>query len=293
MAKIKFVTDSAADIPAQLAQAHGIEVLPFPIILEDRQIRDGIDYNRQDFLHLLNGLERIPSHAQLTAYQLEECFLRAYREGYDALIYTSINSKGSSTYSNALQARDAVQKRCPGFDIRVIDSRSYSFDYGYPVLQAAKLAGEMALGVDQAVHLIQDWLQRSVILFAPYQLRFARASGRIPVIAAVAGTALGIRPIMSFPDGEARVLAKPRGDKHAVATMLRLAAEGMEPGSPYLIIRGIDPAHNREMEQACVNAFQSPPAMSYDVGGVIAINAGPDLIGIIYRSRRERNGGSK
>ena len=285
MAKIKFITDSAADIPQNHVEALGITVLPFPIILEDREIHDAVDYTRTEFLHLLDGLDKIPTHAQLTPFQFEECFTQAQAEGFDAAIYVSINSKGSNTYNNAVQARAAYLAEHPDFDIRIIDSRSYTYNIGYPVVEAAKRAAEGGLTVDEAEALIRDWLDHAVILFAPYDLRFARKSGRVPVAAAVVGTALGIRPIMSFPDGDSKVLAKPRGDKNVVSTMVKMAQEDMEPDSPYLIIHAISPEHNRELSEACRAAFGYDPAEEFVIGGVVAVNAGPNLVGIIYRSK--------
>lgn len=41
MEKIKFITDSASDIPEEEARAYGIEVLPIPIAI------DGKDYHER------------------------------------------------------------------------------------------------------------------------------------------------------------------------------------------------------------------------------------------------------
>ena len=41
---------------------------------------------------------------------------------------------------------------------------------------------------------------------------------------------------MSFPNGDSKVLAKPRGDKNVIPAMMKMMKEDMEPGSPYLVI---------------------------------------------------------
>ena len=80
MSRIKFVTDSAADIPAQLRQELEIQVLPFPIAAGDREYRDGVDMPPQEFYKLLLSLPQIPTHAQLTGYVFQQCFEQSLAE---------------------------------------------------------------------------------------------------------------------------------------------------------------------------------------------------------------------
>ena len=135
MAKIKFLTDSAADIPQHYVDELGIEVIHFPIALADREILDGVDYTQQEFYALLDGVDKIPTHAQITPFQFEEAFASAFEAGYDALIYTCINFKGSATGGNALQAKKTFFADHPEaagkFQIEVLDSKNYTYSYGY------------------------------------------------------------------------------------------------------------------------------------------------------------------
>ncbi len=289
MAKIKFLTDSAADIPQNYVDQYGIQVIPFPIALEDREILDGVDYSREEFYTLLNSLDKIPTHAQLNTYLFEEQYTSAWQEGYDAIIYTCINFKGSNTGNNALQAKDLFFQEHPEaegkFEIHVIDSKTYTYTYGYAVVEAAKRAQAEEITAQQAVDQIQDWLDHAKILFTMYDLKFARKSGRVSAAAAIMGGAMGIRPIMSFPNGESKVLAKPRGDKNVIPNIIKMMKEDMEPGSPYLVIHAAQMDHNEEISNACREAFGYPPAEEFLIGGVIAINAGSNLVGVVYRTK--------
>ena len=53
MARIKFTTDSAADIPAPLREELDIQVLPFPIAMGDREYSDGFDFTPEEFYDML------------------------------------------------------------------------------------------------------------------------------------------------------------------------------------------------------------------------------------------------
>ena len=111
--KIKFVTDSASDIPRSLREELDILVLPFPIAMGAREYQDGVDFTATEFYDMLLAAPQIPTHAQLTPFVFSQCFEEAFRQGYTDLIYTSINSKGSATHQNALQAREEFYEDRP------------------------------------------------------------------------------------------------------------------------------------------------------------------------------------
>ena len=221
MASIKFLIDSSADIPADLLEGTGIEVLHFPIVVDGREYFDGQDFTPQEFYQILARAKAIPTHSQLTPFFFVEQYEKAFSEGCDELIYTSINSKGSATNQNANQAIDMFFEEHPEardkLRITVIDSKTYTMAYGYIVLEAAKAVKNGATA-DEAIAMIRDWLDHVRVLFTPYDLKYAKKSGRISAAAAVLGDALGIHPIMSFPNGDSKVLAKVRGLKNEGAS---------------------------------------------------------------------------
>lgn len=286
MPYIKFVTDSAADIPSALQQKLNIQVLPFSIVMNDQEYQDGIDFQPQDFYRELLAAPQIPTHSQLTPIVFEQLYAAALDEGVTDLIYVAINSKGSSTYENAVMTRKAFLAEHPGcgMNIHVLDSKTYTMCYGYAVVLGAQKAKDGA-GVEEVLATVQDWLDHVGLVFAPYDLKFAKKSGRVSAAAAFLGEALGLKPLMTFLDGESTVLSKVRGEKGVIPAQIAKMREDMAPGSPYLCIFGSGTEHNEELDAACQEAFGYPCALRYYIGGVIAINAGPNLVGIIYRKK--------
>lgn len=290
MAKIKFLTDSAADIPAEQLAGLDIQVLPFPIIMGDKEYADGVDFTAQEFYAMLEQTETIPTHSQITAFQFAELYAQLLEQGYTDIIYTSINAKGSATYSNAVQAKTLLLEDHPEaegmLNIYVIDSKCYTYAYGYAVVQGAKLA-QAGKSVEEIVAYIQDWVDHVRILFAPYNLRFAKKSGRVPAAAAFLGDALGLKPIMTFPNGNSETLSKARGEKNLIPAILKIMKEEIEDGSPYFVIDAEKEDKNLAMQQAAEAAMGRPCDVHYYIGGVIAINGGPNLTGVIYRKKGE------
>ena len=286
MAGIKITTDSAADIPVELQRELDIQVLPFPIAMGDREYADGVDFTPDQFYKALLAAPQIPTHAQLNPYQFTQLFEGAWKAGYSHLIHVSINSKGSATYGNALQARDEFYEDHPEardtFSISLLDSRTYTMCYGWAVIQGARM-GASGAPAEEVLDFLRDWLDHARILFTPLDLRFAKKSGRISAAAAFVGEALGLKPIMTFEGGESKILSKVRGEKSVIANMVALCKENRRPGTPYLLIRGNNLEQADKLLQACRAELGEDPALEYPIGGVISINAGPNLVGLVYR----------
>ncbi|MBR4098562.1 MAG: DegV family protein [Clostridium sp.] len=288
MAYIKMVTDSAADISAQLQKELEIQVLPFPIATEDREYRDGVDLAPEEFYRVLTAAANIPTHSQLTPFQFEECYEQAYEAGYTDLIYTAINGKGSATYTNSVQARQTFYEEHPEakekFKIHLIDSGTYSMAYGWAVMEGAKMAAK-GVAVEKILAAMKDWIEHTRILVVPLDLRFAKKSGRISAAAAFMGEALGLKPIVTFEDGESKIIAKVRGEKNVVPSMLDICKKKRKKGTPYFVAYGNNHEAGGRLLGASIQELGEQPSEEFYLGGVITINVGPNVIGIIYREK--------
>ena len=101
-------------------------------------------------------------------------------------------------------------------NIHIIDSKTYSMAYGMPVIRAAQMVKEGAT-VEEILSEINDWLENVGVLFVPLNLKFVKKSGRVSAAAAFVGDALGLKPIITFEDGDSKVLNKIRGAFTCVA----------------------------------------------------------------------------
>ena len=59
--------------------------------------------------------------------------------------------------------------------------------------------------------------------------------------------------------------------------------EDPEGGTPYLVIEGNNREQAARLEEEAAKSLGAPADMTYSIGGVVAINAGPNLIGLVYR----------
>lgn len=285
MQKIKFITDSASDISEQDERSLGIQVIPFPVTFGDRTLLSRVDFSNEEFYEMLEAAPEIPTTSQITVYQYGEVFEAAYRDGYDGVINTTINSEGSGTYNSACLAAQMFFESHPEargkFAIHNLDGQSYTCGYGYAVVEGARRAREGA-SVEEVLAFMNDWLENCVVYFVPYTLKYAGKSGRIPSAAAFVGELVGLKPVMRLHDHVIVTNDKVRGEKKIIPAVAAKAKADIRPGSPYIVIYGMRADEGEAMERALVDALGYPPAGRTQIGAAIAINAGPRVVGAAF-----------
>lgn len=289
MSKIKFITDSASDITKEYAEKYNIDVQGFPITVGDKSFRDG-DISNEEYYDLIDASADLPVHSQLTAFEFGELFEKYADEGYEDIFYISINAHGSATYQNACSARDNYFSEHPDMAdklrIRVLDSTSYSGTYGYPVIEAAKMA-EAGKSADEIEKYLADWFQVCEVYLAAYTLRYVKKSGRISAAAAFAGELLGLKPVILLKGEGTKVVAKPRGEQNVIPKLADVTCERIEKGSPYIIIGGRDLARAEELAKVLTKRLGYPPVdIRFRVGGAIAANSGPDIVAAAFKAKK-------
>lgn len=290
MEKIKFLTDSGSDITLEQENAHeNLSVLNFRVTLGDLDFVSRIEMTTQQFYEALASTEDLPKTAQLTVFEFEDAYEKAYNEGYTHILVTLINSEGSATFGNSVAAKNRFFEDHPDakgkLEIVNIDSRSYTGGYGYPVLEAVKMAEE-GKSFAEIVSYVQDVIDHLVIFFAPYSLKYARKSGRIPGAVAVVGEALGIKPVMRIYDHEIVNDVKVRGEKNLIPKIAERTMSEIVPGSPYNIVYGSVEEDAKAMAAEMTRLAGYPPVGFYQINPIVASHSGPHVVGVIFRSTK-------
>ena len=287
MQKIRIGTDSTADIPRSFCEELNISVLPLTILAGEKEYRDGVDIAPEDFYRILDESAQLPASSQVAAVSYQELYEETWKEGYTDLIQVTVNSKGSGTYQAAVLSRDLFDEEHPEakeqLAIHLIDSRTYSMGYGISVIEGARMIRDGATA-EQVIAHIEEWLRHTRPVFVPLNLRCVKKSGRISPAAAFVGDALGLKPIITFEDGEAKIMDKARGERKAIATLVETCLRERRPGTNYALVHGKNEESFARLKEACAQALDQPPIAEYPVGCVIAINTGSDMVGILYRT---------
>ena len=286
MSKLKIITDSASDITFAEEAAYAIRVIPFPIALGGKSYLSRVDFDNQGFYALMNQYpDDLPTTSQVTPFQFQEIIEEEVEQGHSELIFLLINSKGSATYSNAVLARgtyfDEHPEQVGKVKISVLDSRGYSSLYGYLAVEAAKMAmaGE---GLETVEAYLTQALEKRMIYFGIYSLKYAGKSGRIPSAAAFLGDKLGLKPVMKIFDHEITTAAKARGEQRLISSLVELVARDIAPGTPYQLIYGSVVEDLDKLRLAMTQKLGYGPTGVYQIGAAIAANAGPRAVGVSF-----------
>ena len=290
MGKIQIMTDSASDISYADEKKYNISVIPFPITLGDKTYTSRVDFDNQQFFDLMAQYDEIPKTAQITPFQFQEIYLQQARAGVTELVLVLINSKGSSTYDNSVQAIELFYEEYPEYrdvlHIHSFDGMGYNALYGSPVVHAAQMCAEGA-SLEEILNYLTEILPRRQVYFGIYDLKYAAKSGRIPTAAAFLGTALNMKPVMNIFDRSITTAAKCRGERKLVEKVAEMSIAAMEPGTPYEIVYGNDLTCMEELRRLMVQQLGYEPAAVYQIGAAVAANSGPRVVGAAFTRKKE------
>lgn len=287
MEKIKIATDSTADIPKSFCEELNISVLPLTVLAGEKEYRDGVDITPAEFYKIIDASKQLPVSSQVASVLYSELFEETWKAGYTDLIQVTLNSKGSGTYQSAVLSRELFYEEHPEakgkLAIHIIDSKTYSMAYGIGVIEGAQLV-QTGASVREVIAHMEDWLEHTRPVFVPLNLRCVKKSGRISPAAAFVGDAIGLKPLITFEDGEAKIIDKARGERKALSALMERCRKERRPGTNYAIVYGSNAEALDHLKEACAQIMDRPPIAEYPVGCVISINTGPNMIGILYRT---------
>lgn len=214
------VTDSTATLPAEVAAARGIAVVPLQVVIGATVLEEGTAGGATPELVAAALKEWTPvSTSRPTPSAFLEVYEQAARDGATAVISIHLSGDISGTVESAeLAARDA--------SIRVItiDSRQVGVAIGFAALAAADVldAGGTA---DEAADAARARAAASSSLFYVDTLEYLRRGGRIGAAAALFGGALAVKPLLQIAEGKVATLEKVRTAARALGRLEELAVQ--------------------------------------------------------------------
>lgn len=291
MAKIKFISDSAADIPKAYAQEKNIDILPFHVYLkphegEVQEYFDGVDITSDEVFAFMEENKGNVSTSQVTAFTIEEYFRElAAKNEYDTYIFTCISSAGSPTYNNVKIALKNLEADGIHLDVRLIDSKFYTICYYYALKEGIE-AYERGASADEVVKIIEDCCYSNNIFLVNGTLEYLKRGGRITGASALLGTILDIKPILTVKDGLVAPAEKVRGIKKAMSRIMELVKEATkEGGYRYMIVYSTKAAYYDEFVEMVQENFAGEEIHIDQVGSTIGVHIGPGLVGLMFQKK--------
>lgn len=278
---IKIVTDSTCYIPNELKEKYDITVVSLSVVMGNEIFKE-TEIENDVFYKKLAEADSIPTSSQPTIDDLYKIFERIVENG-DDVIGIFISSEMSGTYSTCNQViKTMIEEKYPNARMEIIDSRSNCMQMGYAVLTAGRLANENK-SMDVILEEVNKVINRSRFLFIPDTLEYLKKGGRIGGAAALFGTLLQIRPILTVEDGKTAVFDKVRTKQRAILRMIdKVKGDIAEGKLGELIVHHINCEEEGRALAEKVKEILGVEAQIQDIGPVIGCHVGPKAVGIAY-----------
>ena len=277
---IKIICDSTAYLPKKLIEKYDIEIIPLSVVLGSEVIVETMITNKA-FFEKLDKSEHHPMSSQPSVDAVYSIFEKYIANG-DSIIFTSISSKMSGTYSTASSVKTMLLEKYPDAQIEIVDSESNCMQMGYAVLAGAKSA-EAGGSFKDAVASVRDNISKSRMLFIPEDLKYLQKSGRLSKISAIAASILNIVPILTVNDGNADVFAKIRTRIKAKKIMLSELAHDISNSiiTDVAVLHIDSESEAKKMIADIIDMLKTDVILS-SIGPVIGSHVGPGTVGLVW-----------
>ncbi|WP_297289883.1 DegV family protein [uncultured Flavonifractor sp.] len=285
MGEYVILTDSSADLSAELVAELGVEVLPLSFTMEDKTYYnwpDNRDIDPGDFYARLRGGAMATTSAVNVADYTEtiEPMLKA---GKDVLVL-AFSSGLSATCHSAQIAAEELMEQYPARKVYVVDTLCASLGQGLLVWYAAQQKKQ-----GKSIKEVRDWTEAHKLnlchWFTVDDLHFLKRGGRISAATAVLGTMLSIKPVMHVDnEGHLIKVGTARGRNASLKALVdHMAETAQNPGEQVVFISHGDCLADAQKVADDVKArFGVKTVVINYVGPVIGAHSGPGTVALFF-----------
>ena len=279
------LTDSSADLTAELVAELGVEVIPLSFTMEDKtyfNYPDNRDIDPADFYARLRG-GAMATTAAVNVADYTEAIEPILKEGKDVLVL-AFSSGLSATCHSAQIAAGELMEQYPDRKVYVVDTLCASLGQGLLVWYAANLKKQ-----GKTMEEVRDWTEEHKLnlchWFTVDDLHFLKRGGRISAATAVLGTMLSIKPVMHV-DNEGHLIKV--GTARGRNASLKALVDHMEQtvldlkGQSIFISHGDCLADAQKVADDIRARFGVEDIVINYVGPVIGAHSGPGTVALFF-----------
>jgi DegV family protein with EDD domain len=282
VSRVRIVTDSTCDLPAEVRRDLAVEMVPLKVHFGEEVYLDQVTISPEEFYRKLEASSVMPTTSQPSPMD----FVNVYEQlaadpETESIVSIHLSSDMSGTYRSAVMAGQMVKDK--GIDVAVVDSRMASTMIGAQVVAAARmaLAGCSKQEILQMLELAKTEVR---VVFIVDTLEYLRRNGRIGRAASLIGGLLKIKPVLTVADGVVTPLEKLRGSSRVLPRMIELVSENAASGDPQVvyILNANCPDRAKELESMLTEAISIESLMHTSIGAVIGTHAGPGTLAVVW-----------
>lgn len=228
---IRIITDGSCDFPKEIIDRINPSIVGINVSFGEDSYIGGVDIDCETFYNKMRAFKELPK----TSSPSPDRFLKLYDCEEDELLVFTLTSKLSSTYSNAILARNMYLEENPHKRIEVIDSQSGSIGVALMILKCNELI-ENGKTMDEILESIDKFKEEIVFFGALDTLENAIKGGRVNPIAGRLMNALNFKVIIRIEDGLVKPIDKARGGSNSLKKALEYVQNNVSGSNKTMII---------------------------------------------------------
>ena len=277
-------TESTGDLTPALIEAADLRVLPMAFTLDGKEYRnypDGREMSSHDYYEKLRA-GSLCTTSQVTMLEFQQAFTPVLEAGQD-ILYLAFSSGLSGTYQSGCVAAEELKEKFPGRRIVCVDSLQASMGEGLFCYLVGKKRCQGA-DLDTAADYARQIAPQVCAWFTVDDLMFLKRGGRVSGAAAVAGTLLGIKPVLHV-DEEGHLIPKEkvRGRRASLDALVKhFEATALDKTGGTVFISHGDCADDARYVIDKLRALGVKEIEMGDIGPVIGAHSGPGTVALFW-----------
>lgn len=290
MEAFHIISDGSCDLPTELVKEKNVTVVPFYVSFDGENYqKENVEIGIRDFYQQMVDRKGVYPKSSLPSTQDYADVFLPYAKAGMPVICICITTKFSGSMQSALNAKSLVLEEYPEAAITVIDSTVDTVLQGIYVLEAVKLR-DSGMSYEDTIRRLEEIKSTGRIFFTVGDMEYLQHGGRIGKVAAVAGSVLGIRPVITLKQGEIFPSGIGRGRNRTTEKALSLLADYLKNSGMSVDCFSIAVGFGYDYEEAV--AFRDHALKTlrdkghdikdiplYQIGATIGVHTGPYPLG--------------
>jgi DegV family protein with EDD domain len=278
------VTDSTASLPAELAQAHGIRVVPLQVVIGARVLDEGPDGATPEVVaQALRDFVPVSTSRPAPAL-FADLYRSLEAEGVEEIVSIHLSGEMSGTFESAQLA--ALEVDLP---VHVVDSGQVGIATGFAALSAAAVL-EAGGTAQQAAEAALARGEAATSLFYVDTLEYLRRGGRIGAAAAIFGSALSVKPLLEIAGGKVVPRERVRTASRALGRLAELAVEAAGDRPVDVCVSHLASPERAgalasTLSERLAEGLEGREVMCGELGAVLGAHVGPGMVAVCVAPR--------
>jgi len=276
MARIRVVTDSACDVPEEIARRLNIDIVSLSIRFGDEEFTDRVDLSPEAFWAKCKASKTLPETAAPSPGAFQAAYERAIADSCDGVIVLTLSALLSATNQSAVLGAEAVTDKLP---VRVVDTKAVSMAQGLLVIDVAEMAATGA-DLEQLVAHAESVVAKVGVVAMLDTLEHLIKGGRVGGARALLGQVLSIKPLLELKDGVVAEAGRQRTRSKALVAIAEVA-RSHAPLKRLALVHGAS-SEVANLESLVKDVSTQNPIIVTDMGPVVGTHGGPGIIGLCW-----------